>query len=570
MGAPVEDGNSRGLSRYLPVMTWLPTYDRGDLKPDALAAVTMAAFSIPELMAFAKLAGLHPQYGLYAGIFAGILYFLFGTIKHLVVGPAASQAVMVAGVLGVMATGEPDAGRYLALATMTAILVGIFFLMARVLKLGWILSLIPVGVMRGFIAGVGLTIIVSQLPKLIGIEMVYGDFFTNLFHFIEHLTDYNVYTLGLAALFMGILVTIEWKARKLPGPLVVVVLSILVMTLTDLHDRGVEIIGEIPPGLAMPQVPDIVASDVRALLPLALGLFIVSFVESMSMGRMFQHKYGYKVDPEQELVALGSTNLAVGIFQGFPVSGSFSRTFLNDHIGARTQLSGLMVSVIVIIVVLFFTDAFFYMPEVVLAVLIIFAVYKLVDFRTHHKIRMLSSMEFNITMVSFGGVLVFGVLQGVLIGVIISFLVVNYRISSPHIAVLGRVPGTDHFTDIKRHPDNETFPGVLVVRVDAPLIFANSHVVKDSILEMVDGDASVRTVVMDLQTSPMLDITAAEMLVELDEALEEREVDLRLAEAIGDVQDMLKAAGVTRVTGPVDHEHDLQDVVEQVALKDGN
>nr|NIP36792.1 SulP family inorganic anion transporter [Thermoplasmata archaeon]NIS13947.1 SulP family inorganic anion transporter [Thermoplasmata archaeon]NIS21783.1 SulP family inorganic anion transporter [Thermoplasmata archaeon]NIT79382.1 SulP family inorganic anion transporter [Thermoplasmata archaeon]NIU50816.1 SulP family inorganic anion transporter [Thermoplasmata archaeon] len=367
--------------------------------------------------------------------------------------------------------------------------------------------------------------------------------------------------LGLAALFMGILFLIEWKARRIPGPLVVVVLSILVMTLTDLHERGVEIIGDIPPGLAMPQVPDVVASDVRALLPLVLGLFIVSFVESTSMGRMFQHKYGYKMDPEQELVALGSTNIVVGFFQGFPVSGSFSRTLLNDHIGARTQLSGLMVSVIVIVVVMFFTDAFYYMPEVVLAVLIIVAVYKLVDFRTHHRIRMLSPMEFYITMCSLGGVLVFGVLQGVLIGVIISFLVVNYRISSPHIAVLGRVPGTDHFTDIKRHPDNETFPGVMVVRVDAPLIFANSHVVKDTVIEMVDTEPSVHSVVMDLQTSPMLDITAAEMLVELDEALEERGVDLRLAEAIGDVQDMLLAAGVTKVTGPVDHEHDLQDVV---------
>jgi high affinity sulfate transporter 1 len=566
MGAPVEDGNSKGLSRYLPFLSWLPNYDRGDLRPDAMAAVTMAAFSIPELMAFAKLAGLHPQYGLYAGIFAGIVYFLFGTIKHLVVGPAASQAVMVAGVLGVMAAGEED--RYLALAMMASILVGIFFLIARVLKLGWILSLIPVGVMRGFIAGVGLTIIVSQLPKLIGIETVNGDFFTNLFHFIEHIMDYNSHTLGLAALFMGILFVIEWKARKVPGPLVVVVLSVLVMTFTDLHDRGVEIIGEIPPGLAMPQVPDIVTSDVRALLPLALGLFIVSFVESMSMGRMYQHKYGYKVDPEQELVALGGSNLVVGFFQGFPVSGSFSRTLLNDHIGARTQLSGLMVSVIVIVVVLFFTDAFYYMPEVVLAVLIIVAVYKLVDFRTHHKIRMLSPMEFYITMTSLGGVLVFGVLQGVLIGVIISFLVVNYRISSPHIAVLGRVPGTDHFTDIKRHPTNETFPGVLVVRVDAPLIFANSHTVKDTIIEMVDADPSLHSVVMDLQTSPMLDITAAEMLVELDEALEERQVDLRLAEAIGDVQDMLLAAGVTKVTGPVDHEHDLQDVVLEVSERD--
>jgi high affinity sulfate transporter 1 len=527
-----------------------------------MAAVTMAAFSIPELMAFAKLAGLHPQYGLYAGIFAGIVYFLFGTIKHLVVGPAASQSVMVAGVLGVMASGVHE--RYLALAMMTSILVGIIFLIARLIKLGWIINLIPIGVFKGFIAGVGLTIIVSQLPKIFGIESAGEDFFTNLFRFLEHVGDLNPYTIGLAALFIGILIVIEWKARKLPGPLIIVVMSILLMKFTDLHDKGVEIIGDIPSGLVAPALPDIVASDVRALLPLALALFIVSFVETMSMGRSLQHKYGYKVDPEQELVALGSTNIVVGLFQGFPVSGSFSRTLLNDHIGARTQMSGLFVSIIVITVVLFLTDVFYHMPEVLLAVLIIVVVYRMVDFRELHRIRILDWMEFYIAMIAFGSVLVFGVLEGVLIGVIISFLVVNYRISAPHIAVLGRVPGTDHFTDMKRQPDNETFPGVMVVRVDAPLIFANSHTVKDRILEMVDGDTSVRWVVMDLQTSPMLDITASDMLVELDEALAEREVDLRLAEAIGDVQDMLKASGVTKVTGPVDHSHDLQDVVQEV------
>jgi high affinity sulfate transporter 1 len=577
MGAPAADGNSTGLSRFLPVAQWLPAYSRAHLKPDMMAAVTMAAFSIPELMAFAKLAGLPPEYGLFAGIFAGIMYFLFGTIKHLIVGPAASQAVMFAGVIGVMVPvemymledgtflEEAYFGRILAIAMMTSILVGIMFLIARLIKLGWIINLIPIGVFKGFIAGVGLTIIVSQMHKLFGIESTNGAFFNNLFHFIEHVGSTNMPTLGLAAAFIAILVLAEWKVRKLPGPLVVVILSIVIMLFTDLNDRGVEIIGDIPSGLAMPMVPEIMASDIRPLLPLALALFIVSFVETMSMGRMFQHKYGYKVDAEQELVALGGTNVVVGFFQGFPVSGSFSRTLLNDHIGAKTQLSGLIVAVITILVVVFFTEAFYHMPEVVLAVLIIVVVYKMVDFKELHRIRLLDWMEFNIAMVSFGSVLVFGVLEGVLIGVIISFLVVNYRISSPHIAVLGRVPGTDHFTDLKRHPQNETFPGVLVVRVDAPLIFANSHTVKDKVLEMADAEPSVHTVVMDLQTSPMLDITASDMLVELDQALAERGTDLRLAEAIGDVQDMLRSAGVTKVTGPVDHEHDLLDVVEEVA-----
>ena len=561
MGAPADKGNSEGLGRFLPVITWLPTYDRGDLRPDAMAAVTIAAFSIPELMAFAKLAGLAPQYGLYAGIVAGVVYFLFGTVRHLSVGPTASQAILVASVLGVMAASESD--RYLALAMMTSIMVGIVFLLARMLRLGYIISFIPVSVFKGFLAGVGLTIIVGQLPKLFSIEVQKSDFFDELFYLLRNIMDANLHTLGLGILLMALLMVLEWKARKLPGTLIVVIVSILVMTFTDLHDLGVEIVGEIPSGLPTPTIPDVAASDIGALLPLVFALFIVSFVETMAIGRNLGHKYGYKPDPDQELVALGGSNLVVGFFQGFPVSGSFSRSLLNERLGARTQLAGLMAAIMMAVVVMWFTGAFHNMPEVVLAVLIIFAVYRMVNFAGLHRIRVLHSSEFYIAMASFGGVLVFGVLEGVLIGVVISFLYIVYRISSPNIVVLGRVPGTDHFTDIQRHPDNETYEGVLIVRVDAPLVFANTHTVKDTILDLVDDDPTVDFVVIDLQTSTMLDITASDMLVVLNEALEERGVDLRLAEAIAEVEDMLVASGVSRIVGTVDFSHNLQDVVEE-------
>ncbi len=562
MGAPEEGANGRSISRFLPAMMWLRDYDRADLRPDALAAVTIAAFSIPELMAFAELAGLAPQYGLYAGIVAGIVYFLFGTIRHLSVGPAPSEAILVATVLGAMAAGEED--RYLALAMMTSIMVGIVFLLARFLRLGYIISFIPVSVLKGFLAGVGVTIIFGQLPKLFGIEVHKGDFFHELFYLLRNIMEANLYTLGLGLFLFFVLLVLEWKARKLPGTIIVVVVSILVMTFTDLRDRGVKVVGEIPAGLPAPQVPEVVASDIQLLLPLVFALFLVSFIETISMGRAIGHRHGYKPDPDQELVALGASNLAVGFFQGFPVSGSFSRSLLNEHLGARTQLSGLMAALMMAVVVMWFTGLFTNMPEVVLGILIIFAVYKMVDFAGLHRIRVLHTSEFYIAMASFGGVLTFGVLEGVLIGVVISFLYIVFRISSPHIAVLGKVPGTDHFTDIKRHPENETFPGVLVVRVDAPLVFANTHSVKDHILDLVAEDPSITDVVMDLQTSTMLDITASNMLVELHTALEERGVDMWLAEAIAEVMDMLEASGVSGVVGAVDYTHDLHDVVLEV------
>ncbi len=554
----------RDLARFLPVLTWLPKYEKPWFRNDLFAAITITAFSIPNLMAFSQLAGLPPQYGLYAGIGAGIGYFFFGTIKRMIAGPSASQAILVASVLIVLVGPyEDDPARYLAMASMAAIFTGIIFLIARAIKLGYIVNLIPLPVFKGFLAGMGLTIIISQLPKLFGVGSTQGDFYTRLFDLLGQLGDTNFYTLGLGMALMGLLFVLDWRFTRSPNTLIVVIIAIFVMIFSDLASKGVEIIGEIPRGLPSPTIPAVSIDDIGNLLPLAIGLFILSFVETTSIGRSLETRHSYKMDPDQELVALGNANIASGLLQGFPVSGSFSRSFLNEHIGGKTQLVGLMSALMLLIVVAGFTDVFYNMPVVILAVLIIVAVHKLVDFKELHRIRMVSKNAFIVAIASFAGVLVFGVLEGLLVGVVISFFYILYRISTPHMSILGRIPDTEDFKDVARNDVFMIYPAVLIVRFDAPLVFANSHIVKHKVLDKVEEERFVELVILDMETSPMLDVTASDMLGELDRALLNKEIVFRLANCTGEVRDMLKATYSLKRVGHIKASTTVSQIMDE-------
>lgn len=554
----------RDLARFLPVLTWLPQYEKPWFRHDLLAAITIAAFSIPNLMAFAQLAGLPPQFGLYAGIGAGIGYFFFGTIKRLIAGPSAAQAILVASVLMVLVGPyEDNPSKYLAMASMAAILTGIIFIIARAIKLGFIVNLIPIPVFKGFLAGIGFTIIMSQLPKLFGVESTQGDFFTRLFDLLGQLGDINFYTLGLGLALMGLLFVMDWRFSKVPNTLIVVIISIFVMVFSDLASHGVEIVGDIPRGLPSPTLPDVSIDDIGNLLPLAIGLFILTFVETTSIGRTLESRHSYKMDPDQELAALGTANITSGLLQGFPVSGSFSRSFLNEHVGGKTQLVGLMSALMLAIVVAGFTGVFFNMPVVILAVLIIVAVHKMIDFKDLHRIRMVSKNAFVVAIASFAGVLVFGVLEGLLIGVVISFFYVLYRISAPHMSILGRIPETNDFKDIARNDECIIYPAVLIARFDAPLVFANSYTIKHKILDKVKEDRFVEMVVLDMETSPMLDVTASDMLGELDTTLEQQNITFRLANCSGEVRDMLRASYSMKRVGHIKASTTVNQIMDE-------
>ncbi len=558
-----------GISRFLPVLGWLPSYKREWFRSDLFAALTVAAFAVPNMMAFSQLAGLPPQYGLYAGIGAGIGYFLFGSVKRLSVGPTAAQSIMLASVLATLVVmedyeGDPDAylSRYVSLAVLVTLMVGIIFLVARTLRLGFIADLIPLPVFKGFMAGMGLTIIVSQLPMVFGVPGVEGDFFTHLFDLLDDLGDTNLPTLGFGLLLLAMLFALDRRYKRLPNPLIVVVFSVVVMSVTDLHSRGVEIVGDIPRGIPTPFFPDVDPGDVRALLPLAFGLFLLSFVETTSVGKQLESKRASRMDPNQELLALGAANIGSGLIHGFPVSGSVSRSLLNQISGARTQLSSLLMALFLLVVVMLFTGLLHNMPVVVMGVIIIVAVVKVIDFVGLHRIRTISPTAFMVAMASFGSVLTFGILEGVLIGVVISFVYILYRISAPKASVLGRIPETPDFKDVSRNDEFILYPGVLILRFDAPLVFANAHTIRNHILEMVEYEKYVELLVLDLETSPMVDVTASVMLGELDEDMEEKGITFRLANCTGEVRDMLNATYPPDRVGHISAETTVNHIVD--------
>ncbi len=563
-----EPDQPEGISKYVPVIHWLPRYDRSWFRNDLIAALTVAAFAVPNMMAFSELAGLPPQHGLYAGIGAGIAYFFFGSIKRLSIGPSASQAIMVASVLGVILASEGLEGdeafnRYLSLAVMTSFLVGLIFIIARVLKLGFIINLIPVPVFRGFMAGMGLTIIVSQLPKVLGVSGVQGDFFTRLFNLLGELGNINYYTLGLGISLLALLFVLNSRYKRLPNPLIVVIVSIIVMSITDLNSRGVEIVGDIPGGIPMPTVPDLAPGDMNILLPLALGLFLLSFVETTSIGKQLESKHAYQMDPDQELIALGAANMGSGLIQGFPVSASVSRSFLNDLAGAKTQMSSLLMALVLIVVAVWLTGLLHNMPQVVMGVLIIVAVAGIIDVRELHRIRTINNTAFLVSMASFGSVLAFGVLQGVLIGVGISFVYILYRIATPVVSVLGRIPETDDFKDVRRTDAAVVYPGVIILRFDAPIVFANAHTIKQKVIEKVREQKAVELVVLDMETSPMIDVTASDMMGELDDVLFAKGIVFRLANASGEVRDVLKATYSEERVGHIHASTTVSNVVDE-------
>jgi SulP family sulfate permease len=560
-GISLEMAKSRVLD-MVPVLRWLPSYDKRWLKFDLIAGLTLAAFAIPDNMAYATLAGLPPEYGLYAGIMAPLAYFVFATSRHASVGPSSSEAIMVATFLAAMVI--TSASQYAGIVALTAILVGIISVVAWLLRLGFLVNLISGPVMKGFLVGTGIVIIVSQIPKLLGLSGAPSSFFDKIVFILQNLPETNFYALalGIGALFLFFV--LEHKFPRLPGSLIVVILSIIFVAWTDLVEKGVEIVGTIPQGLPQIGVPVFTPADVELVFPLAIGLFVLSFVELSTIARTYAKAHEYEIDNNQELLALGASSVSVGIAQGFPISGSFSKTAVNDRNGAKTQLSGAIAAGVIILVVLYFTGFFYYLAEPVIAALIVVAVFKMVDIPGLARIGHINRTEIYIALITFGGVLIFGILAGVLIGAALSLIEILYRFTFPHMAVIGRIPGTNVFGDIDRHPENEAIPGVFIYRIDAPLIFANAESFKENFSKAFGQEhRPVNLVIIDLQSSPITDVTAVDMIRDLITELERKGIILRLAHASGQVRDVLRAAGIEDKVGKLDQTTTIAALIEQ-------
>jgi sulfate permease, SulP family len=553
--------DSRWLSRMIPALNWLRSYDRAWLRGDVVAGITLAAYLLPAALGDASLANLPPEAGLYACLFGGLVFWLFCSSRHTAISVTSAISLLVGASLGTIAGG--DTTRFSALAAATALLVALIAFAGWVARAGAIVSFISESVMVGFKCGVALFLASTQLPKLFGIHGTHGNFWENSGNFLSHLADTSTPSLVVGGIALAVLVLGKILLPNKPVALFVVIGGILASGWLGLDARGVKLLGTVPQGLPMPGLPAIGWSDLNDLLPLALACFLLAAVETAAIGRTFAAKHGERLDANQEFLALAASNLAAGLGRGFPVSGGMSQSLVNEGGGARTPLSGAIASVVILVVVLFFSHLLAALPQPVLAAIVLLAVTGLFNVAALKHLWRADRTEFLVAIAALAGVLSSGLLRGVLIGAIISLVLLIRRASRPHVALLGRIPGTRRFSDHERHPDNELIPGVLVVRPESGLFYFNTDHVRDTILSLAAAGA-VRPglVVLDLSSAPYLDMHAAQMLGELAEELKAAGSRMQAVEARSSVRDRLRTEGVDEALGGVDRFTTVADAVE--------
>ena len=544
----------------MPALGWLKNYERAWLRADVVAALTLVAYLLPAALGDASLAGLPPQAGLYACLFSGLVFWLLCSSRHTAITVTSAISLLIGTSLGELASG--DTARFAALAAATALLVAALAFAAWLVRAGVIVNFISETVLIGFKTGVALVLASTQLPKLFGMKGGHGSFWQRMADFFTHLRDTNslALMLGLGALAMLVAGKVFLKNR--PVALVVVIAGIVVATVAHLDERGVKMLGHVPQGLPALRLPSVQASDINELLPLAMACFLLGAVESVAIGRMFALKHGNRLDSNRELLALAGANLAAGIGHGFPVSGGMSQSLVNEASGARTPLSGFLASLVMIVVVFFLSNLLRNLPQPVLAAIVLMAVTGLFKPQAWRRLWSFSAGEFAIAFVALLGVLGSGMLRGVLIGAVLSLLLLLRRASRPHVAVLGRVPGTDIFGDIARNPENEQVPGVLVFRVDSAVLYFNAEYVREAFLEAFAAESPpARLAIWCLATTPSVDLAGAEMLGHLRGELRERGVQMKLADARGPVRESLRAAGLEAHFGPIRENTTISSIV---------
>ena len=524
-------------------------YKRQWLRGDILAGLTVWAVLVPEALAYASIAGVSPVVGLYAAPGALIFYAAFGSSRQLVTGPMAASAALSAAAVGGLAAGGSDA--FVKLTITLALTVGVIAIVAGLLRLGVLANFISAPVMKGFIIGLALTIIVGQVPKLFGVPKGEGDFFRQLWDFVKSLDQTSGLTLVVGVTSLALVLGLKRWLPVVPGSLVTVLLGIAAVSVFGLDQHGVAIIGQIQSGLPSFGLPNVAAHSYLDLAPAAIGVMLVGFAEALGAGKTYAEKEHYEIDPNRELIGLGAANIGAGLSSGMVVNGSLSKTAVNASAGARSQLSGLVVAALTVVTLLFLTGLFENLPEATLAAVVIAALIDLVDIPSIVRLYRIHTAglgriygfaarpDFISALAALFGVLIFDTLPGLFIGIGVSIALLLYRASMPNIAVLGKAPGTDgDFDDVKRNPHNEPVPGVAVLRVESGLFFANADAIRKEVMaHAVDG---TKAIVLDGETVPFIDVTAAQMLEAVAEDLGRDGIQLLLARDVGQVRDVLR------------------------------
>lgn len=548
------------MRKSIPALQWLRTYDKSWLRGDAIASITLAAYLLPAGLGDASLANLPPEAGLYACLFGGLVFWLFCSSRHTVITVTSAISLLIGASLGEIAGGDPT--RFSALAAATALLVAGIAFLAWLGKAGGIVNFISESVMTGFKCGVALFLASTQLPKLLGLHGAHGNFWENSGHFLSHLDETNLASLTVGGVALAILILGKVFLKHKPVALFVVVGGIVASSMLGLGERGVKLLGEVPQGLPAVGLPAISWSDLNSLLPLAMACFLLGAVETAAIGRMFTAKHGGRFDANQEFLALATANLASGLGRGFPISGGMSQSLVNEGGGARSPVSGLLAAGIILVVILFFSHLLQALPQPVLAAVVLVAVAGLFKLETLKGLWRADRPEFVVAVAAIVGVLGSGLLRGVMIGALLSLVQLLRRASKPHVAFLGRIPGTSRFSDRERHPDNELIPGVMVFRPESGLMYFNIDHVCDSVLDRVQAEPTPpRKVVLDLSAAPRVDLQSAHALAGLADVLRGRGIRFHAVEARSGVRDRLRAEGVDQKLGGVNRFTSVADAV---------
>lgn len=532
------------LEKIIPSITWIKSYKKSQLKGDLSAGLTVGIMLIPQGMAYAMIAGLPPVYGLYASLVPLIVYAFLGTSRQLSVGPVAMDSLFVAATVSVMAAS--GTGRYIELAILLALMIGALQLIFGLVRLGFLVNFLSKPVIVGFTSAAALIIACNQLGYLMGIDLPKN----NQLHLLvrdlfKMIGDFHVATFifGLIGIAFMLIMKKVWK--KFPAGLVLVVLGTIAVAVFHLNNQGINIVKEVPSGLPDFHVPYFTQADLVALLPAALALSLIAFMEAITVAKAIEEKKGTsRVNANKELIALGSSNIIGSLFSSYPVTGGFSRSAVNNEAGAKTPFAGLISALVILAALLFLTDLFYFLPKVLLAVIIMVAVLGLIDIKSIKSWWRTDKIDFVMCLVTFVATATIGIQQGIFIGVILSLIVLIYAVSNPHMAVVGKIPGTNLYRNVERFEDVELDPEVMIIRFDAGLFYGNADYFRDKLLEYeksrtagVGRDRPLRAIIVDASGINSIDSTAIYMIRKLKIYYKKRNIQLLFSGLIGPVRD---------------------------------
>lgn len=527
------------MKTFIPILNWLPDYKSEYLKDDFIAGVTVAVLLIPQGMAYALIAGLPPIYGLYAALTPQIIYAFLGTSRQLAVGPVAMDSLLVAAGLGALSI--VDSNQYIQMAILLALTIGAIQFLLGLLKMGFIVNFLSKPVISGFTSAAAIIICINQLKHILGISISQSNkihIFTSAL--MQSETPINLHSLIIGIVSIILLILIKGWSSKIPSALVVVVIGICWVTFTHQIQPSVAIVGNIPDGLPNFSFPPLKWEIIKELIPISLTIALVAFMEAISISKSIQEKHKtYEINPNQELLALGASNMIGSFFQSYPTTGGFSRTAVNNEAGAKTGVAALISALIVAIILTFFTDWFYYLPKSVLGAIIIVAVIKLINYKYAIRLFKIRKDEFLVLLFTFIATLFIGITEGILFGIIFSFLLLIYRTSKPHYAFLGRIGSTNYFKNIKRFPDEVVLrDDLIILRFDAQLFFGNIHFFKKLVFDSLNKNPKkVKGFIINARSMNYIDSTAIEQLIDIIEKIQEKGIRVMLVGATGPTRD---------------------------------